>query len=96
MTRCRLVERASQCVPIMIRRLPNLALFGHAGVACRRPFPKAQQTLAGPCGKIPWRDVGFQVASRHGRTTCNPQQRCGNSLALSWIACSENLEGHPL
>jgi hypothetical protein len=25
MTRCRLVERASQCVPIIIRRLPNLA-----------------------------------------------------------------------
>jgi hypothetical protein len=38
--------------------------------------------------KIPWRDVGIEVASRHGRTTCDPKQRCGNSLALSWIACS--------
>jgi hypothetical protein len=47
-----------------------------------------QQTLAGTCGKIPWRDVGFLVASRHRGTICDPKQRCGNSLALSWIACS--------
>jgi hypothetical protein len=31
-----------------------------------------------------------------GRTTCDPQQRCGNSPAPSWIACSENLESHSL
>jgi hypothetical protein len=46
--------------------------------------------------KIPWRDVSIQVASRHGGTTCDPKERFGNSLALSWIACSENLEGHSL
>jgi hypothetical protein len=27
-----------------------------------------------------------------GGTKCDPKQRCGNSLALSWIACSENHE----
>jgi hypothetical protein len=67
---------------------PYLALFGHAEAACRRPFSNEQQTLAGTCGKIPWRDVGFLVASRHRGTICDPKQRCGNSLALSWIACS--------
>src|SRR5450755_4349584 len=46
--------------------------------------------------KIPWRDVSIQVASRHGGTTCDPKERFGNSLSLSLIACSENLEGHSL
>jgi hypothetical protein len=27
-------------------------------------------------------------STRHGGTRCDPKQRCGNSLALSWIACS--------
>jgi hypothetical protein len=40
--------------------------------------------------------VGFLVASRHRGTICDPKQRCGNSLALSWIACSEDLEGYSL
>jgi hypothetical protein len=59
-------------------------------VTCRRPFSKEHRTPVLP--EIPWRDVGIEVASRHGGTTCNPKQRCGNSLSLLWIACSENLE----
>jgi hypothetical protein len=75
----------TQCARPRRRTLPrervrSLALFGHAEAACRRPFSNEQQTLAGTCGKIPWRDVGVEVASRHGRT--NAIQNSG--AAIRW------------
>jgi hypothetical protein len=64
-----------------LQRCRLVGTFQTSGLACRRPLSEEHQTRAGTRGKIPWRDVGFQVASRHGGTTCDPKQRCGNSLA---------------